>query len=88
MASRRSVKPFWKTAAGRNFSAAGVRELARLIHRNPGTVSRWLRRPDWPFARTPPWNAVKVLIWANATLAPNPAAQSQLTESFQEGDAP
>jgi hypothetical protein len=87
MASRRSAKTSRKKAAARILSAGGVRELASLIGRSPGTVSRWLRRLDWPFARTPPWNAAKVLAWANVMLAPNPAAQAQPVDSTGEDAA-
>lgn len=87
MASRRSAKRSRKKVPARDFTAAGVRELASLIGRSPGTVSRWLRRLDWPFARTPPWNAAKVLTWANAMLAPNPAGQAQPPDPTAEDAA-
>lgn len=37
----------------------GVRDLARQIGRDPGTVSRWARRVDWEFG-TGPWRAGQV----------------------------
>jgi hypothetical protein len=76
-----------KNAGAGRLAAAGVRELAGLIGRSHSTVSKWLRRPDWPFARTPPWNAVKVLAWAKANLAPNPAAGMPQPPAYpQEGE--
>lgn len=34
--------------------------LALAVRRNPGTVSRWRRRPDWPVRRDPPWSGADV----------------------------
>jgi hypothetical protein len=46
-----------------------VSELARRVGRNKSTVSRWLRRDDWPWQRRGPWPAWladKAKAWAAA----------------------
>jgi hypothetical protein len=58
-----------------------VTELASQVGRCIGTVSRWTRRDDWPFARRGPWGAVtveRIKTWAADTLAPNPADEELL----------
>lgn len=46
-------------------------ELAELVQRDPGTVSRWAKRADWPFAKKSPWSrsdVPKILRWVADTL--------------------
>lgn len=53
----------------RNFTTAAA--LAKALGRHPSTVSRWLRRDDWPYARRPPWprkSLPDIVEWASVTL--------------------
>jgi hypothetical protein len=46
-------------------------ELSGLVERDPGTVSRWTKRDDWPFAKKAPWSrgdVPKILRWVADTL--------------------
>jgi phage terminase Nu1 subunit (DNA packaging protein) len=46
-------------------------ELAGLVDRDPGTVSRWMKREDWPFPRQFPLGrslVPKILRWVADTL--------------------
>lgn len=51
-----------------------IRELAKLVEKDTGTVSRWLKRPDWTFDRKGPWKpeiVPEILRWvANNLRAP------------------
>jgi len=67
--SRSGAKP-QATASPR---APSLRDLARQVGKSVSTVSGWLKRPDWPFPRRPPWEVAKVREWARLALAPNPA---------------
>jgi hypothetical protein len=59
--------------------------LAALVGRSPAAVSKWLRRADWPFARKPPWDAVRVAAWALG-LSSNPAANAASPPSTEPAD--
>jgi phage terminase Nu1 subunit (DNA packaging protein) len=46
-------------------------ELSELVERDAGTVSRWTKRDDWPFAKRAPWprrDVPKILAWVADTL--------------------
>lgn len=62
----------------RGFSPPGkvatLRALARALPRSHQAVGKWLRHPRWPFGQQGPWDVEAVRRWADATLAPNPAA--------------
>lgn len=50
-----------------------MKELAALVEKDNGTVSRWLRRPDWPFPRKAPWKPAvvpEILRWVADNLRP------------------
>jgi hypothetical protein len=54
-------------------AASSQRDLARKLGVASITVSRWTRRPDWPFG-APPWNVKEIQAWRELNLAPDPAA--------------
>lgn len=62
-------KPHWSRRATPPIKT--VTELATLVDRDKSNVSRWLKRPDWPFSRTGPWQRDEVpsiLRWVAGTL--------------------
>lgn len=64
-ATRATSKPPGKPAAAKPRSIQTLAELAGLVERDKGTVSRWLQREDWPFGRGP-WERAsvpKILRW-------------------------
>src|SRR5438477_9778315 len=51
-------------------------ELARRLRRHRSTISRWVRRHDWPFGEAPPWDEAivpRIKSWARETLQENRA---------------
>ena len=71
--------------------AKSIRELARLVGRHASTVADWVKRPDWPFKKTPSWDPVEVGVWAKAALSHDPAAAyrneaKQIHEDDEAGD--
>jgi hypothetical protein len=70
-----------------NKTIKSTRELAVAMGRSQPAVLKWLRHEDWTFGRGP-WSPKQVQAireWAATTLAPNPAAGSELRGS---GDTP
>jgi hypothetical protein len=66
----------------KSFAFGTAAQLAAEISRDPGTVSRWLKRPDWPVKRKPPWSHDDIAViaaWAEG-LAPNLAAPAPDTD--------
>lgn len=53
--------------------AKSIRKLAKMVGRSDTAIRKWLKRPDWPFADRPPWDAKKVKAWAEINLKPDPA---------------
>jgi hypothetical protein len=69
---RAAKAPAKPKTAGPN-AIGSLAELAALVERDKGTVSRWLQRPDWPFAKRPPFERTlvpKILRWVAEFLAP------------------
>lgn len=50
--------------------ANSVAALARGLGVSREAVTRYLKRPDWKFAATGPWNVEQVRAWRDATLSP------------------
>ncbi len=53
--------------------AKSIRSLASLVDRSPSAVRKWLRKSNWPFKLTPPWNVTRVKAWMDIHLSPDPA---------------
>lgn len=69
-------------------TASSIRELARGVGRGRSVVQRWVQRPDWNQARTPPWDIEKARTWSRR-LGPNPADMDRELDaaSAPPGDA-
>ena len=71
-----------KTKRISSADAASARSLAKIMHRSPNTISKWIRKTNWPLPknRRGPWSAADVKIicaWAEKTLAENPAKMDE-----------
>lgn len=55
--------------------ATSIRDLGRAMHRTHQSISRWLKKPSWPFGNKPgrKWNIAKIRQWQTANLPQNPA---------------
>lgn len=64
-------KPSATAQRGKARQFRTLEELAEAVERDKGTISRWTKREDWPFARKAPWPASdkpKILRWVADTL--------------------
>lgn len=66
--------------------AKSIRRLARHLGRSDTAVRKWMKREDWPFPRTPPWDIKQVQAWAEINLRPDPGkAYQQKLASLRNG---